>query len=284
MAEAAQKLPSDPKKLHAIIAQMAAEKVEREQRFEAELQAREAELRTRNETIEKLDRKIELLLERLELLRHQRFGPKADRISKDQLALFDEAELNVLLEELDAQIAEAKAPHSPRTEPKQTPKRKPLPAHLPRVERILDLPEAEQAAIAATHVRIGFDESEQLGVLPKQYYVIKIKRAKYAPIHATFQKGKQVSASRRARRRSCPRHGAQLAARRGGHRQVRRWPAAVPPGEDLRPRGHRALPPDAVRLDRATGHPAGPGAGGVEAAPHPRPGAADRRDSGAGVG
>jgi transposase len=52
------------------------------------------------------------------------------------------------------------------------------------VERILDLPEAEQAAIAATHVRIGFDESEQLGVLPKQYYVIRIKRAKYAPIHA----------------------------------------------------------------------------------------------------
>jgi transposase len=174
MAEAAQKLPSDPKKLRAIIAQMTTR--------QAEL---EATLRARDEALEKRDRKIELLLERLELLRHQRFGPKADRISKDQLALFDEAELNVLLEELDAQIAEAKAPpRSERTEPKQTPKRKPLPAHLPRVERILDLPEEEQAAIAATHVRIGFDESEQLGVLPKQYYVIKIKRAKYAPIHA----------------------------------------------------------------------------------------------------
>jgi transposase len=174
MAEAAQKLPSDPKKLRAIIAQMTTR--------QAEL---EATLRARDQALEKRDRKIELLLERLELLRHQRFGPKADRISKDQLALFDEAELNVLLEELDAQIAEAKAPpRSERTEPKQTPKRKPLPAHLPRVERILDLPEEEQAAIAATHVRIGFDESEQLGVLPKQYYVIKIKRAKYAPIHA----------------------------------------------------------------------------------------------------
>jgi transposase len=173
MAEAAQKLPSDPDQLRAIIAQMAAE--------QGDLKA---VLRARDETIEKLDRKIELLLERLELLRHQRFGPKADRVAREQLALFDEAELNVLLEELDAQIAEAKAPHSPRTEPKQTPKRKPLPGHLPRVERILDLPEDEQAAIAATHVRIGFDESEQLGVLPKQYYVIKIKRAKYAPIHA----------------------------------------------------------------------------------------------------
>jgi transposase len=167
MPEAAQKLPSDPDQLRAIIAQMTAKQAE----LESALAAR--------------DRKIELLLERLELLRHQRFGPKADRISRDQLALFDEAELNVLLEELDAQIAEAKAPpRSERTEPKQTPKRKPLPAHLPRVERILDLSEEEQAAIAQTHVQIGFDESEQLGVLPKQYYVIKIKRAKYAPIDA----------------------------------------------------------------------------------------------------
>ena len=34
---------------------------------------------------------------------------------------------------------------------------------------------------------------------------------------------------------------------------------------------------DHVRLDRATGHPAGSGDGGPEAAPHPRPGAADRQ-------
>jgi hypothetical protein len=30
----------------------------------------------------------------MELLRYQRFGPKADRVTKEQLALFDEAELN----------------------------------------------------------------------------------------------------------------------------------------------------------------------------------------------
>jgi len=183
MAEAAPKLPEDPAALQAIIRRMTAEQTAREQRFEAELQAR-------NEAIEKRDRKIEQLLERLELLRHQRFGPKADRIAKEQLALFDEAELNAVLEALDAQIAEAQdAAETPPSEterpaPKQTPKRKPLPAHLPRVDRILDLPEAEQAAIADTHVRIGFDEAEQLGVLPKQYYVIRIKRAKYAPIDA----------------------------------------------------------------------------------------------------
>ncbi|WP_156824324.1 IS66 family transposase [Thioalkalivibrio sp. ALE20] len=188
MAEAASKLPDDPAELQAIIRRMTTEQTAREQHFEAEQTAREqrfeAELQARNEAIEQRDRKIEQLLERLELLRHQRFGPKADRIAKEQLALFDEAELNVLLEELDAQIDEAKTPRSPRTEPQQTPKRRPLPAHLPRVERILDLSAEEQAAIAETHVHIGLDESEQLGVLPKQYYVIRTQRAKYAPIDA----------------------------------------------------------------------------------------------------
>ena len=153
MPEAAQKLPADPVQLRDQVAKLQAQ-VAQQEKIERDLRA---QLQARDETLAKRDRKIELLLERLELLRHQRFGPKADRISKDQLALFDEAELNVLIEELDAQIAEAKAPHAPRTEPKQTPKRRPLPAHLPRVERILDLPEAEQQAIAATHVRIGFD-------------------------------------------------------------------------------------------------------------------------------
>jgi transposase len=181
MPEAVQKLPADSVQLRNRIAELQAQVAQQEE-TERDLRA---QLQARDEALAKRDRKIELLLERLELLRHQRFGPKADRISRDQLALFDEAELNVLIEELDAQIAEAKAPpRSERTEPKQTPKRKPLPAHLPRVERILDLPEEEQAAIAATHVHIGFDESEQLGVLPKQYYVIRTKRAKYAPIHA----------------------------------------------------------------------------------------------------
>ncbi len=41
-----------------------------------------------------------------------------------------------------------------------------------------------EPAIATTHVRVGLDESEQLGVLSKQNCVIRIKRARYASIHA----------------------------------------------------------------------------------------------------
>jgi transposase len=156
---------NDPHKLRAIIAKMAAE----HEQYQAQIAAR--------------DQKINLLLERLELLRHQRFGPKADRVCKDQLKLFDEAELNDLIEQLDRQIEDAKAPIRPdRRSSDNPPKRRALPSHLPRVERIIDLPEAHKVAIAQTHVPMGFEESEQLAVLPRQYYVVKTKRAKYAPI------------------------------------------------------------------------------------------------------
>ncbi len=178
MQKLAAEQSNDPRKLRAIIASMAAENdvlkqdvAQREQQYQAQIKAR--------------DQKITLLLERLELLRHQRFGPKADRVCKDQLKLFDEAELNDLIEQLDQQIEAVKTPRLPRQSSGEAPKRRALPNHLPRVERIIDLPEADKAAIAATHVAMGFEESEQLAVLPRQYYVVKTKRAKYAPVRQT---------------------------------------------------------------------------------------------------
>lgn len=176
MEKAASEQSNDPRELRAIIAKMAAEHeqdlAQREQQYQAQIAAR--------------DHKIALLLERLEVLRHQRFGPKADRVSKDQLKLFDEAELNDLIEQLDRQIEAAKAPAKPsQRSSEDAPKRRSLPSHLPRVERIIDLPEVDKAEIANTHVEMGFEESEQLAVLPRQYYVVKTKRAKYAPIRQT---------------------------------------------------------------------------------------------------
>ena len=175
MRKPASKQSNDPRKLRAIIAKMAAENQVLKQDLEQREQQHQAQIQAR-------DQKIALLLERLELLRHQRFGPKADRVCKDQLKLFDEAELNDLIEQLDRQIEAVKAPKSSRTSSEQAPRRRPLPGHLPRVERIIDLADADKAAIADTHVAMGFEESEQLAVLPRQYYVVKTKRAKYAPV------------------------------------------------------------------------------------------------------
>jgi len=147
-----------------------------------QLQARLAEAERQRAEHE---RQIQQLLDYITLLKRKRFGPSADRIPADQLKLFDEAELEALIGELEAEVEQPPAPQSkpPAPEqPKGKPVRRPLPQHLPRVERIIDLPEAEKQAMGSQWTLIGYEESEQLAVIPRQPYVIRFKRAKYVPI------------------------------------------------------------------------------------------------------
>jgi len=120
------------------------------------------------------------------LLKRKRFGPSADRIPFEQLKLFDEAELEALIAELEEE-AEPPAPSTPDKlapeKPKDKPVRRPLPEHLPRVERIIDVPEADKQAMGSDWTHIGYDQSEQLAVIPRQPYVIVFKRAKYVPVN-----------------------------------------------------------------------------------------------------
>ena len=64
------------------------------------------------------------------------------------------------------------------------PRRKPLPQALPRVERLIDLPEQDkQCECGHPLVRIGQDTSEKLDVIPPQVQVIRTVRPKYACHH-----------------------------------------------------------------------------------------------------
>ena len=69
----------------------------------------------------------------------------------------------------------------PHTHEKNLPGRKPLPADLPREQRIYDLPEKEKTCACGhelTHIK---DEtSEQLEIIPAKVYVIEHVRKKYA--------------------------------------------------------------------------------------------------------
>jgi transposase len=171
MLDSAQPLPADPVELHRIIAQLQTQLAEAE--CERAVQAT----------------RIEQLLETIALLRRKRFGPSADRVPESQLALFDEAELEALIGELQAQLPtpnETPASTTPThaETPKRKPVRRPLPAHLPRVERVIDLPAAVKAALGEDWIFIGYDSAEQLAVIPRQCYVIVTKRAKYVPVNA----------------------------------------------------------------------------------------------------
>lgn len=128
--------------------------------------------------------RIEQLLDYILLLRKRQFGAKADRTNKDQVSLFDEAELEQLLAELGlaSDPGEDKStPQEKTTDEKKKPVRRPLPAHLDRIEKIIDLSEEEKATMGDDWSFIGYDTSEQLAVIPRQHYVIAFKRAKYAP-------------------------------------------------------------------------------------------------------
>lgn len=90
--------------------------------------------------------------------------------------MFNEAE--ELIEALSAAPAEAEEVVAPV---KRRGKRKPLPANLPRVEVIHDLPEHElTCACGACKQLIGEETSEQLEIIPMQVQVIRHIRKTYA--------------------------------------------------------------------------------------------------------
>jgi len=88
---------------------------------------------------EKLKQQIHVLLEALRLEKHRLYGKSSEK-SPDQAELFDEADS--LVDELDI-INDEQAPVALSSK-RQRPVRKPLPAELPRVRRVIELSEEER--------------------------------------------------------------------------------------------------------------------------------------------
>jgi transposase len=126
--------------------------------------------------------KIQVLEERLRLQRIKKYGPGSEKLSDDQLELLD---LEPGVSNVEVQ-AESQRERVPRSRPSSTrrphPGRQQLPAHLPRVERILHCtPEQDNCGMCGKEtVLIGYDESERLAVEPAKYYVEVTKREKKA--------------------------------------------------------------------------------------------------------
>ena len=173
MNSAALLLPNDPDQLKAEVVQLRGVVKEKEQT----IAEKECALNEKKQ-------RIEQLLDYIVLLRKRQFGASADRPNKDQFNLFDEAELEQLLADLDLPIDQDDTePTSQEKTDKERrkPIRRPLPAHFNRVEKIIDLSDEEKAAMGDDWTFIGYDTSEQLAIIPRQHYVIEYKRAKYVP-------------------------------------------------------------------------------------------------------
>lgn len=129
------------------------------------------------DVVERRDGEIARLQTIIRQLQRAQFGRRSERLNDDQLALG--------LEDLEADIGRV-AERDPETPPpaddtpRAGPRRKPLPSHLPRVERKLDAPSAQCPCCSGSLHAIGESVSEQLDWVPAQLRVLRTVRPKFA--------------------------------------------------------------------------------------------------------
>jgi transposase len=139
--------------------------------------------------IEYAELKIQLREERLRQILIKKYGSSSEKLSSAQLELL-ELEPGVSEDEVQAESERGALPpqsEKPEGQPDRKqgskhPGRQSLPAHLPRVERVIACtPEqCKCGGCGAETTVIGYEESEQLDVEPAKYFVLVTRREKRA--------------------------------------------------------------------------------------------------------
>src|SRR3981081_3751148 len=107
-----------------------------------------------------------------------RFGRQAESLPEGQLQL--------ALEDTEQEAASGQATSEQNNPPERKARaarrrtnRGALPAHLPRIETVVDVPSTVCPCCAGTLHRIGEDVSERLDIVPAQFRVLVLRRPKY---------------------------------------------------------------------------------------------------------
>jgi len=120
------------------------------------------------------------LTEQLNLALARRYAASSEKLSPDQICLFDEAELD---SEVAADTeAEGGDEITIAAHKRKKRGRKPIPDHLPRIDVIHELPESERRCQHDGRLlsEIGEVISEQLDIIPAKIQVLRHIRKKYA--------------------------------------------------------------------------------------------------------
>lgn len=161
MSIALHQLPDDVAALKSLLAKEAA----RNQQLTTENQRYKAQVLT--------------LTEQLNLALARRYAASSEKLSPDQIALFDEAELDAdtVLESDDDVDEITIAGHTRKKRG-----RKPIPRHLPRIDVIHEIPESERRCDHDGRLLTEIDEviAEQLDIIPATIRVLRHIRKKYA--------------------------------------------------------------------------------------------------------
>jgi len=153
---------------------------QRYQQLEArnhELEKRIIDYQKKNIELQEYQHKYLELKERYDLLIYKRFCRSAEQLQADpsQLLLFTEGPEQAVAVEAEPEERIEVKPHS-----RKKCGRKPLDPNLPRVERIIDIPESDKkCTCGALLTRFGEEIKEEFHIIPAQVYVEKTIRPKY---------------------------------------------------------------------------------------------------------
>lgn len=177
--------------LQATVAQLEADNQTQQTRLAEQQEAHQQALAEKDRLLSEQKQRIEQLQEQLALLLSKRFGRQSEQLKHLQGQLFDEAELETAIRETEAALAEELQADEADNEtedgadsqdaepPRPKPKRTELPAHLKRVDVEVDVSDEDKQMMGDDWVLIGHEVSEQVAVKEREYYVKRIKRAKY---------------------------------------------------------------------------------------------------------
>ena len=174
MAIALHQLPNDVDALKSLLAEQAT-KLD-------QFVARNEQLTSENQ---RYKFQVLSLTEQLNLALARRYAASSEKLSPDQVGLFDEAEFDSEADLDAATDASAEADDDEITVAAHKRKkrgRKPLPDHLPRIDVIHEIPESERHCDHDGQLltEIGEVISEQLDIIPAKIQVIRHIRKKYA--------------------------------------------------------------------------------------------------------
>jgi transposase len=121
--------------------------------------------------------KIDALTAEIARLRRVQFAARSEAMNPEQRSLFDDAiEADIAAVETELEALQSPAVRSTR----QTPKRVPLPAHLPRVETRHEPESCTCASCGSTLTPIGEHVSEKLDCKPLEFFVRRDVHPQYA--------------------------------------------------------------------------------------------------------
>lgn len=143
-----------------------------------EIETLREKLSDKDSQLARRDSLVAALKQEIQKLLQHRFGSSSEKVSVDQLGLFNEAEELVIEEQAEGSAETTTVQsHERKSRPRVS-----IPDELPREEIIHDLPESEKVCPKdGTELEvIGSDDHEQLDIIPAQIKVIRHRRLKYA--------------------------------------------------------------------------------------------------------